>query len=327
MLFRSDIQTYTVLTINTPLTPQQCPQSSYVRGVSSGAYGYVADSNTGATITLIQTAGSFIAGEQILINETTEFTRSIQSVKAYNADDIKSVFQPSTSITTKLKTNFTADLVLQKSVPPGFNVTDSIFIDNTGIATCAGKSFLGIRSDAIIRYQRPGIATETYSRVSYVSSDGFTMKLAGVNSVGNICNGDIPSNTFSGPFKIGTPKIKQNDEASLYARLTSQNISYVNLSNSNILLNSQLTEQSTSASGTLSVNVNATGISSAFFEAFDYDRYSVIYNDGVVETLRSDQFSYDANSTILNITGLRASQTNNVTLNTTVRKKIGRAHV
>ena len=319
-LYLFDIQTYTVLTINTSLTPQQCPQSSYVRGVSSGAYGYVADSNTGATITLIQTAGSFIAGEQILINESTEFSRSIQSVKSYNADDIKSVFQPSTSITAKLKTNFTADLVLQKSVPPGFNVTDSIFIDNTGIATCAGKSFLGIRSDAIIRYQRPGIATETYSRVSYVSSDGFTMKLVGVNSVGNICNGDIPSNTFSGPFKIGTPKIKQNDEASLYARLTSQNISYVNLSNSNILLNSQLTEQSTSASGTLSVNVNATGISSAFFEAFDYDRYSVIYNDGVVETLRSDQFSYDANSTILNITGLRASQTNNVTLNTTVRK-------
>jgi len=322
-LYLFDIQTYTVITLNTSLTPQQCPQSSYIRGVSSGASGYVADSNTGATVTLLQTAGSFIAGEQILINESSEFSRSIQSVKAYNADDIKSVYQNSTSITTKLKTAFTADLVLQKSVPPGFNATDAIFIDNTGIATCAGKSFLGIRSDAIIRYQRPGIATETYSRVQYVSSDGFTMKLTGITSVANVCNGDLPigiTSTFNGPFKIGVPKIKQNDEASLYARLTSQNIASVNLGNSNILINSQLTEQSTSAAGSLVVNVSTTGISSAFFEAFDYDRYSVIYSDGTIESLRSDQVVFDLNSTQLTINGLRASQTNNVTVNTTVRK-------
>ena len=322
-LYLFDIQTYTVITLNTSLTPQQCPQSSFIRGASSGASGYVADSNTASTITLLQTSGAFIVGEQILINESTEFSRSIQSVKAYNADDIKSVYQNSTGITSKLKTTFTADLVLQKSVPAGFNVTDSIFIDNTGIATCAGKSFLGIRSDAIIRYQRPGIGTETYSRVQYVSSDGFTMKLVGISSVANVCNGDLPvgvTSTFNGAFRIGVPKIKQNDEASLYARLTSKDIATVNLGSSNILINNQLTEQSTSASGSLVVNVNATGISSAFFEAFDYDRYSVIYNDGVIESLRSDQFILDVGGTQLTINGLRVSQTNNVTLNTTVRK-------
>ena len=323
-LYLFDIQTYSVITLNTSLTPQQCPQSSFIRGVSSGASGYVADSNTGSTVTLLQTSGEFIVGEQILINESSEFSRSIQSIKAYNLDDIKSIYQNSTGITSRLKTAFTADLVLQKSLAPGFNATDSIFIDNTGIATCAGKSFLGIRSDAIIRYQRPGIGTETYSRVQYVSSDGFVMKLVGITSVANVCNGDLPvgsgSSTFNGSFRIGVPKVKQNDEASLYARLTSKDISTVNLGTSNILINSQLTEQSTSAAGSLVVNVNATGISSAFFEAFDYDRYSVIYNDGTIESLRSDQFILDGGGTQVTINGLRPSQTNNVTFNTTVRK-------
>ncbi|MFN9958338.1 MAG: hypothetical protein ACK55I_34995, partial [bacterium] len=163
------------LTINQSLNSNQCPATSYVRGVSSNASGYVDSAAAGTELTLIQTSGSFIAGEQILINETTEYSRSIVSVKAFNTQDIKSVFQSSNSISSGIKTSFVADTVLQRFVPSGFNITDRVTITggtSAGTVTCPGKNFLGIRSDTIIRYQISGLTTETYNRVVSVSSNG-----------------------------------------------------------------------------------------------------------------------------------------------------------
>ena len=40
----------------------------------------------------------------------------------------------------------------------------------------------------------------------------------------------------------------------------------------------------------LTFDLAASGISSAFYESFDEERYSVHYGDGSVENLTSDQF-------------------------------------
>lgn len=322
-LYMFDVQTYTKLTLNQSLNSSQCPATSYIRGVSSGASGYVVSAAAGTDITVTQTSGTFISGEQILINESVEYSRSIRSVRVFGTQDIKSVFQNSSSISSGIKTSFVADSVLQRFVPPGFNITDRLTITggvSAGTVTCPGKNFLGIRSDSIIRYQISGLSTETYNRVTSVSSDGLTMTVAGVSSVFGVCNGGLPSSTQSVTFSVGVPNLTNDENAGLYASLGSSNISDVSLSNSNLLVTSQIKELSTNSAGSLSVDVTSTGISSAFFENFDAERYSIHYSDGNIEDLTSDQFVLTSNGSQIVFSGLRTSQSSNVTVNTTVRK-------
>jgi hypothetical protein len=320
-LYLFDIQTYTILELNASLVAAQCPDSSFVRGVSSGATGYVVTAPSGITLTLSQVSGNFIAGEQLYINETLEFTRSIKTVKDYTTDDIKSVYQASTSITAELKVNFNADVVLQQKIAPGFSIVDNLFIATSGVATCAGRSFLGIRSDTIIRYQQVGVNTATYNRVSFVSADGRSIQLVGISSnVVGVSLGSLPVVPFSGPFSIEVPSLRQKDDISLTASINSQNVERVNLSQSNLLISQQLRELSTDSNGTLTVNISYTGITSAFFESYDSDRYSVYYNDGTIENLTRDQVQLLSNSTVLQLNGLKTNQSSNVTVNATIRK-------
>jgi len=319
-LYLFDVQTHTVLTVNESLSSVTCPETSYVRGVSSGAFGYAAESPSGTTLTLIQTSGTFITGEQIVINESTEISRSIVSVRTFGIEDVKSVYQDSTALTSQLKVDFVADTVLQKSLPRNFSLTDKLTITSAGAATCPGRNFAetGIKVDSIIRYQISSLSAETFNRVSAISSDGLTLTLTAVTSVSGVCDGSLPAATQSVTFSLGNPLVR--DTGGLYAKISSDNIASVNLANSTLLVNSQIKEQSTNASGSATINVSTTGITSAFFEAFDVERYSVFYSNGTIEDLTSDQVTLSANGSQIAFSGLLASQSSNVTFNTTVRK-------
>jgi hypothetical protein len=319
-LYLFDVQTYTVLTVNESLSSVTCPETSFVRGVSSGATGYAAENPSGTTLTLTQTSGTFIAGEQLVINETTEVSRSVVSVTTYGIEDVKSVYQDSTTLTSELKVDFVADTVLQKSLPKNFSLTDRLTITSGGTATCPGRNFAGtgIKENSIIRYQISGLSTETYNRVSSVSSDGLTLTLVALNDVYGVCDGDLPGSTQSVTFSVGNPLVRDN--GGLYAKISSDNVASVDLADSTLLVNSQITEQSTNSVGSVTINVNATGITSAFFEAFDEERYSVFYSDGSIENLTSDQFTSSSNGSQITLSGLTPSQSSNITINTTVRK-------
>jgi hypothetical protein len=319
-LYLFDVQTYTVLTVNESLSSVTCPATSFVRGVSSGATGYAAENPAGTTLTLIQTSGTFISGEQLLINETTEVSRSVVTATAYGIGDVKSVYQDSTALTSELKVDFVADTVLQKSLPNNFSLTDRLTITSGGTATCPGRNFAatGIKENSIIRYQISGLSTETYNRVSAVSADGLTLTLVSLSDVYGVCDGDLPGSTQSVTFSVGNPLVR--DAGGLYAKISSDNVASVDLADSTLLVNSQITEQTTNGSGAMTLNVSATGISSAFFESFDAERYSVFYSDGSIENLTSDQFTLSSSGSQITLSGLTASQTSNVTVNTTVRK-------
>ena len=112
-LYLFDIQTYTSITLNEVTLTADMPVSSYVRGVSSGATGYVQSApGGGIAITLMQTSGTFMQGEQLIINENPELSRSIKDVVVHTIDDVKSVYQDSTAITAQLKQDFIADIIL-----------------------------------------------------------------------------------------------------------------------------------------------------------------------------------------------------------------------
>ena len=206
-----DIQTFTRLGINNAVSNTELPDASYVRGVSSGATGYaIAAGGSSNVIKLTQVTGTFIAGEQIIINENPELSRSITTVRTFGIQDIKSVYQDASSLSGYVA-DFVADTVLQRRIPTGFSITDELNIGVTGIATVAGKSFAGIKTDTIIRYQLPDEATERFNRIVEVDSTGLKITLAAVNSVTGICNGALPTTLQTTTFSFGVPNINLNE--------------------------------------------------------------------------------------------------------------------
>jgi hypothetical protein len=320
-LYLFDIQTYTVLHLNNGLNSISCPASSFIRGLSSGATGYVVSAPVDNQITLTQTSGTFISGERILINENRAFNRSISRIVSYDTSDIKSVFQDYTTV-TGITTDFVADTVLRQTSPVGFKITDKITINpSLGIATCAGKVFVGIRSDAIITYQRDGQDLQTFNRVVSISPDSRTLFISGVSTVANVNDGALPDNTESFTFNIASPSLRNIENANLYAPLTSKNVSSVSLNNSSLVINKQISNLSTGVNGEIILNSNSLDIIDVFFEQYDAERYSVFYEDGTIENLSSDQVSLGSNGSQIVIKGLKLNETN-VVANVTLRKTI-----
>jgi hypothetical protein len=318
-LYLFDVQTYTTLTLSLSITGTECPETSYIRGLSSGASGYVVSNPNSTLVTLTQTSGNFLVGEQIIINENLETTRNIQSVTAYTTSDIKSVYQDSSAITG---CDFIADTVLYRTIPSGFNLTDRISITTAGAVTCPGRSFLGIKVDSIIKYQKAESSTETFNRVSAVSADGLSMTVVALDSnVSGICDKSLPSSaTETTTFSVITPQLLNVNEASLYTILPKKNISNVILDNSNLLISAQVNGKTTNASGQLTVNLSdVTGITSAFFEAYDAEKYSIHYSSGAIAENTPSQFSLGSNGGSVTFTGLSPSQSN-VSVNVTLRR-------
>ena len=67
------------------------------------------------------------------------------------------------------------------------------------------------------------------------------------------------------------------------------------------------------------MNINS-GITSAFFEPFDAEKYSITYNDGTIETLTSDQVSITNGGDTISFSGLGKATNHNVTVGVTLKK-------
>ncbi len=308
-----DIQTYTVLTSNQALSNTELPKSSFVKGKSSGASGYAVNAGgDSTTITLSQTSGSFIKGEQLLINGVEIDSRTIQNITVYSTEDIKSVNQ---------STNFSADSVLEFRTPYGFNGTDQITITDAGITTSPGRLFSSLKPGNIIRYVKEDATLPTYNIVDSIDSDGLSATLEIVPDVSNVNDGTKPLATIKTLFSVGYPIIQNEEKAYLYTKLPNQNISSVDLSYSSLVVSSQTTNASSDNSGVITLNLSNFGVDSNLysFMPFDEERYSVIYNNGTVYNLTSDKFSLSLNSKQINIYGLDPNETN-IRVNATLIK-------
>ena len=106
-------------------------------------------------VTLTQTSGTFLKGEQISINGSTQHSRSIKSFETFGIKDIKSVYQDVASF-AGLTADFIGDVVLQRETLPGFNLTDVFQFSapdgaTSSTITCPAK-FTGIATGSIIGY-------------------------------------------------------------------------------------------------------------------------------------------------------------------------------
>ena len=134
------------------------PESTYVKGMSSGATGYIADLPNPGEISLTQVTGRFIAGERLQFNGqnaitaagiSTSYTGSnVVDVLAYSVNDIKAVHQKSKAVSNnELPTNFSADAVLYNGILPNFSLVDQLTVEgvdsSTVTATCDTRRFSG----------------------------------------------------------------------------------------------------------------------------------------------------------------------------------------
>jgi len=290
-LYLYDVQTYTSLTLNTPVAPLSLITSSFIKGKSSGASGYAVDSGTGSSVSIRQTSGSFIVGEQLIINGV-DASATVSSFTVYGTQDIKSVTQSGLSGFP----NFSGDSVLESRPLPNGVTGGTITGSNT--LTSPGKVFTGVKVGDIIRYQI-GSGDEIFNRVT--ANNGTTLSLAAGPTVSGVSDGTVTNGTYSS-IKLGIPTLRNQEKASLYAQLPDSNIESVDLSGSTLKISEQITNETTNGSGSLTFALSdlSSGITSAFFDPFDEERYSVHYTGGGIGTVTSDAFSISSNTVTIN---------------------------
>ena len=319
-LYLFDIQTYTFLTVNKAVSNTDLPDTSFVEGLASGATGFAV--NAGGNSTTVQlrgTSGTFIAGEEIRINDNIGgATRTITSVSEKSLRDVKSVYQDASSL--GLQTDFSADLVLKPSPIKELGPGDEANISGSNVLTCAGKTFGSLRVGDILIFNLSATTTAPrFNRVTSISSDLKSVTLAAVTNVSGVCVGTVLASATPTGISVGKPAVK-NEDTGLFAQLQEKNISDVDLTNSEITIKTQITGKSTDSVGTLTFNLSdLVGISSALFETFDNDRYSVHFSGGGIASISSDQFTLSNNASTVTIKGITANQSN-VVVNATVKK-------
>ena len=266
-----DIQTYTVLTINTALT-QTAP--AYIEGKNSGAKGYLVSNASSSTLTLYQVSGTFIVNEQIKINGL-DVSRTIASVKDYSLSDVHQIYSP----------GFTADPILSKALSvaePGTQFT----ITSGGTVTTSNQNFyVGINIGDVVSYTKQGESVPTYNKVSVVSGSSKSLTIVATTSVSGICSGALPSSTISAnDFKVVSLDVLNTKNAFLYARLNNSKVSNLDLTGSDVVFKKSYpipaTELNDGAwSETLETDTSLT------FEPFDEEDYNLTFADGTIAVL------------------------------------------
>ena len=322
-----DIQTFTTIGVTSITNFTEKIKGTRVRGLGSGAIGYLAyqANSTGFNeLTLSQTTGTFVAGEQIIFNErsSTE-TVSIKSIIKYTTDDIKSIRQDTNSETGIAI--FNADTVLYDRVLPNFSITDEINIVGTA-ASVPNRSFagVGINTGSIIAYNNGNYEDVVYNTISEIPSAnaGKVLTLGTTTPVVGVNTGTVTATTST--FRIKVPRVLNVENSGIYAVLPRGVISNVDTSSSNLVISRQITNQNV-ASSSLSINTQAgldasVGITSAFFEPFDSEKYSITYSDGSIETLTSDQVTITNGGNDITFSGLSKTTASSVTVNVTLKK-------
>ena len=321
-----DVQTYTQITLNVAGDSVTIPATSFIEGLSSGATGYTVNAaTTDRTLSLTEVTGNFQEGENIRINGLTVNPRSIINIRTFTTADIHSVYQD-TSAVSGYSVDFSADVAMTPAGPlPGFGLGETVIFSNngaTGVTTvrAPGKTFTGIATDTIVRYTDDNKTQQTFARVTDVTTNGLVLSLVGVLTVGNICDGGLPVSGASFELERLLPQFTNPEDAYLFAPIGKPNVASVDLGNSQLAVNHQFTGESTDGSGNMEIDVSASGITSAFFEVYDPDRYVVSYSGGTQAPLTAGQFTLTNDSTTLTISGLDASESN-VVVNATLKKR------
>jgi len=312
-----DIQTNTNLTLNQPISASELPLGSFVKGKSSGASGfavYAGDGGAAGIVTVNQTSGSFVRGEQIQINGV-DFPRTVGLITAYSTQSIKSVDGGS---------KFRADAISNRFRLP--NGVTNVIISNSGAtATAVEGDFSRLRPGATLVYLKP-TGEFAFNRVTEVGVNGKAVGLGTCQDVAGVRDGSL-LNTNGTTVQMFAAAPLVTGTGQLYAPFDMPNVSNVDLSDSTIKITSQASKTASSNVITLTTSGDFSAIDNVVFDTFDQERYSIFNNStGEPESLSNGRFAYQSNGSQIQLTGLSQASLNadvNVTLTKTkIRSKI-----
>ena len=308
-IFLFDIQTDTSLTVNTAHT---IALPAVIEGKSSGARGFLktAVSNS-TTVVLNQVSGKFLKDEQIIINGVTN-GRVITAVTEYDLSDVKSIRSTAASRT------FAADVVLETKkdfTGRSFSITSG------GVVTSGTSGWVkNFKIGDVIAYKRGGQTDVTFNVVSAVSAANNNVTVvAAPHTISGICHKALPSSTSThSDLKIVAGKLRGSTSGFLYAELPDRNVESLDLTDSLLQIRVENTGQSTDGNGQMDLP-SLTG-TDLVYAPFDEERYTIVYTDGSIQALTSDQVVLTGGGKGVTISGLTASQSSNVVVHSTQQK-------
>ena len=307
-----DIQTYTDITVNTPVT---LTLPTFIKGKSSGATAFLKSAVTsGVGLTAYQVNGQFFTGENLTFNEIEDNSRVSVNINNFSISDVQSLYGIVGTANT-----FTADVI---QTPLKVIGIASITASSGGISTITSQyTFPGVVTTGnIISYSRAGFTDKSYAKVTDVLTN--SIKISGITTVIGICDGALPTSSIqvtdltvlSSDLQITSNSGNISDNRSIFSILPKSNIESIDLINSSLIIRKQFTTNITNNStSTISAGVDEV------FLPFDEERYVLIRSNGVVVPLTSDKFYFTSGSTQLVINGLGANDTG-TTLISTLRK-------
>jgi hypothetical protein len=306
-----DLQTYTYLQLNTSIT---LSKPSFVEGKHSSASGFLASNITNSNqLVLYQVSGTFTVGEQLKI-DGQDISRTITSVRDYDLSDVRQVVGY-----VGTTTSFTADTVISAGIaiaPQNTSFTISTATAGISTITTSASTFgVGINTGDIFVYTKSGEKVPTYNRVTSVSTSSKTITIEATTSVSGVNSGGLPTSaiTLTDLFK-GIPTLLNNKDSFFFAELQNTNISNVDISDGEIVYKKSysVTVASNGLTATLESDTNIT------LEPFDSEDYTLVYSDGTIETLTSQQFTITSGRTL---TLVNLSKNGSATLTATLRKR------
>jgi len=306
-----DIQTYTYINLNANIT---LSTPSFIEGKNSSASGYLVSSVTNSNqLVLYQISGNFTVGEQLKL-DGQDISRTIVSVRDYSLADIKQVVGYVGSTTS-----FTADTVVSTGVPLApQGTTFSISAASGGISTVVASTStfgVGINTGDILVYTKSGDTLPTYNRVTDVNTSTKSIKIEPTISIVGVNSGGLPiTNITSTDLLRGFPTLLNTRQSFLFTELENSNIASVDISNGEIVYRKSysVTVSSNGLTATLETDTNIT------LEQFDEEDYSLVFDDGTIETLTPSQFTITSGRTL---TLVNLSQNGPATLTVTLRKR------
>ncbi len=303
-----DIQTYTDISLNEPIT---LSTPTHIKGKSSGAVGFLRYSATNSgIITAYNTKGSFLVGEKFIF-DGIENSRISTAVTSYSTSDVKSLYGIVGSAST-----FTADTKLSILANVG---QVKISSSNSGISTVTSADFIftGVAKQGnIVAFSNPGLPVNTYAKIESVSQNSLT--ISGVTTVSGVCDGGLPTSDINpSDFRILHSKFQSSTDNTLYTVFPKRNVAEIDLTTSLLTIRKQFDVVITSNS----TNV-ITANSDETFLPFDEERYVLITESGVTENLSEDKLIFSNGGRELTINGLASASGNGKLIATLTKNNI-----
>jgi hypothetical protein len=313
-----DIQTYTKITLNQPVTFNA---STYVIGNSSGATGYLKDTvGAGKTLTLYNVNGKFLKDESFTFDGIRKGNIAI-AVTSYGISDVKSIYSDDFTYT------FNADTIQTTSYTIGICSITASSPAGISTITISGVDYLdNLKVNDLVSFTNPqSSGIKNYAKVEEVSSlpSGLTgvglttyVKIVGVTTVSGVCEGRLPQSNISvTDLSVLTTNYLPGANNTLFAPLSKQNVSNVDLTDSNLIIKKQYT---------ININNNSTetiqcGTNESFLP-YDEERYSLFTSTGIIEPLSEDKIKISSDGKELQIKGLSTSSDTGSNLIATLRK-------